>query len=235
MAKEIMTNKQRIEENRILINTLMHSSAKNIDSINMLRYQITSVEPLILFKPQQQYISSNQRKNFIDYTNLKNIGLAYDYILTNKYTPIDSYEIRELHSILAKDTDVPTGFRYTDAKVLGEYAPSAQQIYYHIEQIQYNLTQERVPVLQRAFDLHYDIIMTQPFTDLNKRLARLLMNWFLIQNGYRPIIFNKKTDSTEYMEALHKKLSGNHRAYTEYMEKCMLRTQKEIISLLKTR
>ena len=153
-----MTDKQRIEENRILINTLMHSSAKNIDSINMLRYQITSVEPMILFKPQQQYISSNKRKNFIDYTNLKNIGLAYDYILNNKHTPIDSYEIRELHSILAKDTDVPTGFRYTDAKVLGEYAPSAQQIYYHIEQIQYNLTQERVPVLKRAFDLHYDII-----------------------------------------------------------------------------
>ena len=235
MAKNIITNKQRIEDNRIAINTLMHHSAKNIDSMNMLRYQITSVEPMVLFQPQQQSIASAKRKNFIDYTNLKNIGLAYDYILANKHTPIDTYQIRELHSILTKDTDISSGFRLTMAKVLGEFAPSPQQIYYHMDQIQYNLTNNRISVLKRAFDAHFDIITTQPFEDLNKRLARLVMNWFLIQNGYRPVIFNKKPDGIEYMQALHDRIDGDHRAYTEYMEKCMLRTQREIISLLKSR
>lgn len=235
MAKNIITNKQRIEDNRKIINDLMHYSAKNIDSINMLRYQITSVEPLILFQPQQQSISSAKRKNFVDYTNLKNIGLAYDYILANKHTEIDTYQIRQLHSILTKDTEISSGFRFSMAKVLGEFAPSAEQIYYHMDQIRYNLSNNKIPVLKRAFDVHYDIILTQPFEDLNKRLARLIMNWFLIQNGYRPIIFNKKSDAVEYMEALHNRLKGDHRAYTEYMEKCMLRTQKEIISLLKLR
>ena len=64
MSKKKINNKQEIELNRAHIDDLMHHSANNIDSINMLRYQITSVEPMILFKPEQEVISSRQRKNF---------------------------------------------------------------------------------------------------------------------------------------------------------------------------
>ena len=235
MAKHIITNKDRIELNRIMINGLMHSSAKNIDSINILRYQIASVEPMVLFRKQQESLPVNKRKNAVDYTNLRNIGEAYDFILEHKYEKIDAYQIIQLHSILAKDTDVSSGYRVAMARVLGQFAPSIEKIYYRMDQIQYHLNDKHFPVLTRAFDLHFDIIETQPFNDLNKRLSRLVMNWFLIQNGYRPIVFNKKTDSTEYMAALHNKIEGNHRAYTEYMEKSMLHTQQEIIKLLKSR
>lgn len=78
------------------------------------------------------------------------------------------------------------------AMVLGKFAPSIEQIYYKMEQIEYHLHDETYSILTRAFDTHFDIIMTQPYSDYNKRTARLVMNWFLMQNGYRPIIFNKK-------------------------------------------
>ncbi len=232
-AGQALTNKERIEQNRETINDLMHSSAKNLDSINMLRYQITSVEPLILFQPQQKLVPSVKRKTTVDYTNLKNIGLAYDYILKHKNTKIDSYQIRQIHDILTQGTDCPNGYRIGMVKVFDEFAPSIEKIYYKMNDIEYHLSDKSHSVLTRAFDVHYDIIMTQPFCDFNKRTARMIMNWFLIQNGYRPIVFNKKNDANEYTNALRERVSGNRRAYTEYMEKCMLRTQKEIISILR--
>lgn len=194
---------------------------------------MTSVEPLILFQPQQRLVPSIKRKNTIDYTNLKNIGLAYDYILQNKSTKIDSYQIRQIHDILTQGTDCPNGYRLGMVKVFDEFAPSNEKIYYRMDDIEYHLSDKSHSVLTRAFDVHYDIIMTQPFSDFNKRTARMVMNWFLIQNGYRPIVFNKKTDANEYTKSLRERIHGNHRAYTEYMEKCMLRTQKEIISILR--
>lgn len=235
MGKHEATNKEKIELNRKAIDLLMRSSAKDIASINMLRHEITSVEPMILSQPQQKIISRNQRSSFLDWTNLKNIGSAYDYILKHKKTNIDRYEITEIQKILTRNTDIPSSYRLAATKVLGEYAPSGEQIYYKMEQIEYHLHDETYPVLTRAFDTHFDIIMTQPYSDYNKRTARLIMNWFLIQNGYRPIIFNKKTDSKEYTAALHARIDGDHRAYTEYMELSMLHTQKQIIKLLKSR
>lgn len=235
MGKRELTNKEKIELNRKAIDLLMRSSAKDIASINMLRHEISAVEPKILSKAQQKEMSPNNRMTFFDWTNLKNIGTAYDYILKHKRTNIDRYEITEIQKILAKNTDVPSGYRFAATKVLGEYAPSVEQIYYKMEQIEYHLHDETYPVLTRAFDTHFDIIMTQPYYDYNKRTARLIMNWFLIQNGYRPIIFNKKNDSVEYTAALHSRIDGDRRAYTEYMESSMLHTQKQIIKLLKSR
>lgn len=234
MRKKELTNKDRIEENRTTIDSLMRQSAKNIASINMLRHEITSVEPMILAKPQLKGISKGEQVVFFDWTNLKNIGIAYDYILNHKKTNIDMYRISEIQKLLAKNTDVRPGYRIGMTKVLGEFAPSVEQIYYKMEQIEYHLHDETYSVLTRAFDTHFDIIMTQPYNDYNKRTARLIMNWFLIQNGYRPIIFNKKTDATEYPKALHNRIDGNHRAYTDYMESSMLYTQKQIIKVLKS-
>lgn len=235
MKKHELTNKERIELNRKAIDGLLRQSAKDITSINMLRHEMTSVEPEVLSKPQRKEFAKDNRIIFFDWTNIKNIGIAYDYILKHKKTKIDRYQITEIHKLLAKNTDVPSGYRVALTTVLGEIAPSVEQIYSNMEQIEYHLHDETYSVLTRAFDTHFDIIMTQPYCDYNKRTARLIMNWFLIQNGYRPIIFNKKADATAYTQALHARIEGDRRAYTEYMELSLLHTQQQVIKLLKSR
>ena len=74
--------------------------------------------------------------------------------------------------------------------------------------------------------------MLQPFDDFNKRTARLIMNWVLLQNGYRPIAFNKRGDKTDYIASLTARANGNKRQYTDYMSKCQLRTQRAILKQL---
>ena len=87
-------------------------------------------------------------------------------------------------------------------------------------------------ILHRAFDAHYELIALQPFDDYNKRTARLVMNWLLVQNGYRPIVFNRPNDKQRYKTAIAQYASGDKKSYYAYMSQCMVRTQQDIIKLL---
>jgi len=44
-------------------------------------------------------------------------------------------------------------------------------------------------ILRQIANIHYDFVKIHPFVDGNGRVARLLMNVFLLQNGFFPIIF----------------------------------------------
>lgn len=54
----------------------------------------------------------------------------------------------------------------------------------------------------------------------------------LIQNGYRPIVFNQRTDKQKYKEAITACANGRPKEYFSYMSSCLVRTQREIITLL---
>jgi Fic family protein len=58
------------------------------------------------------------------------------------------------------------------------------------------------PIKKAAF-VHYELVRIHPFFDGNGRVARLLSNLFLIQNGYPPIVV-KKTDRKKYYQTLKK-------------------------------
>lgn len=230
-----LTNKDIIEQNRVEIVDLMHHACKNIAnaSIHMLKHELAETEPMIL--SQQQMPKGLEYKEFVEWANTTYIPEAYKFVLENKSKNkyIDIIGINALHDILITDTDVPHGTRKTMARVLGEFAPNPETVLYKLDDIQYHLHDKSFPVLTRAFDTHFDFIMAQPYTDYNKRTARVLMNWFLIQNNYTPIVFNKEGDSENYTRALHQRLDGNRRAYTEYMESSMLHTQNEILNILR--
>ena len=103
-----------------------------------------------------------------------------------------------------------------------------------LENIIYDYETNDKPAIIRAFDLHYRIIELQPFDDYNKRTARMVMNWALLENGYRPVAFTRKTDKETYPESLLDMKRGNTKKYYRYMMNAMLSSQNKIISQLKT-
>jgi len=229
--------KEIIEKNRQAINTILSDSHshKRLNNMHWIRDEL-SKEAKILFQ-YPDYMPQKEKSLYLDFSNIKNLGTAWDYIVTHdKVKTIDNFNIRQIHTILCKDTNIPGGqYRLSDAHImqLGQDAPSYAKMLYHLSDIEYHINDTRVPVLNRAFNIHYDIIATQPFNDFNKRTARLVMNWFLIINGYRPILFNKRTDRDDYMAALRARANGDTKAYSHYMYSCMIRTQREILKRLR--
>lgn len=170
-----------------------------------------------------------------DFTNIYNMSVAWDYVLKNLHTQINLNEIRNINSIISVNNDEGiTGgnFRYCMAYVLGQSAPNPEKIYDLMDNAIYRLNSDKNLILTKAFDIHYDIISIQPFSDFNKRTARIIMNWYLLQNNYTPVLFNHKNDSPEYMNALRARLNGDTKSYTNYMCDRMSKTQTAILKKL---
>lgn len=209
-------------------------TVKRLNSLNWLRHEIAFVEPKKLFSQKSEQVT------FLDFTNMANIGTAYDYIVNHPTTEITSDEIRRIHGILCNGTNIDGGTLRTTNKVIeitvnGERmrAPDAREVEYLLNQIAYNIRTSRQETLNKAYRAHYELIALQPFDDFNKRTARMIMNWILIQGGYRPITFNKSSDKIDYKEAIRNCAEGHEKAYRAYMDACLLRTQKMILNQLR--
>lgn len=228
-----LTIKQQIDQKREELDKHFKSfsSVKRTNNLYWLRRQIAFEEPQVLCPVSKQHL---------DETNMSNIATTYDYIMENKSMEITIDDIRIIHAKICANTNIDGyKFRTTNCKLLisvnGEtyYAPDYRDIEYKLCQIVYNMNNPQDDVLTRAYNAHYEMIMLQPFDDFNKRTARLIMNWLLLQNGFRPITFNKRSDKAAYIQAIQARASGDKRAYTEYMSKCQLRTQEQILKHLR--
>ena len=231
--KAKQTTKQQIAQKRDELDACFDSfsSVKRTNNLNWLRRQIAFEEPQVLCPVA---------KTHPDETSMSNIATTYDYIMENKDKEIRIEDIRIIHAKLCSNTNIDGyNFRTTNCKLrmsvngMTYNAPDYSSIDYELRQIIYNMNHSKRDILTRAYDAHYEIVMLQPFDDFNKRTARMIMNWILLQNGYRPIAFNKRGDKTAYIQALQARASGDKRAYTDYMSKCQLRTQCDIIKHLK--
>ena len=231
------TIKSQIEDNRKLLNQLLSGhSMKRLNSLNWVRHEFMN-EATTLFQIPDHF-SKTEKQLYLDYTSMANLCDAWDYIVKNKnIDQIDNYQVRNIHSILCKGTNIPGGvYRVSEAFVeqLGVHAPSFEKLPYILDTIQYNLSDKRLPPLTQAFKTHYDLIELQPFNDFNKRTARMIMNWVLLKNDYRPILFNDPSDKQNYMAALRSCADGGgySKEYSNYMYKCLLRTQNSILKIL---
>jgi Fic family protein len=63
-------------------------------------------------------------------------------------------------------------------------------------------------VLRTAVGLHHRLVMIHPFSDVNGRVARLLMNHLLRRHGQPYVILPSLSASPEHMEALEEAHAG---------------------------
>ena len=63
---------------------------------------------------------------------------------------------------------------------------------------------------------HYKFVRIHPFDDGNGRVARLLMNYVLLKNGFPPVII-KSADKANYLDTLHDADVGNYEPFINYI------------------
>lgn len=70
--------------------------------------------------------------------------------------------------------------------------------------------------IELAAELHYRFIKIQPFDDANSRIAQILTNLILIQNGYPPIVI-LKSEKYIYHYALQRADTGKLESFVEFI------------------
>lgn len=130
---------------------------------------------------------------------------AIDLVLggAHKLFPIDRSKIEKIHSALVFGLGVESGIRTTGVGITGtNYTPPAfeQEILRALTQV-CQLVNSRENSFEKALLLLVLISYIQPFSDGNKRTARIVCNASLINDHHCPLSF-RTTDSLTFKKAM---------------------------------
>jgi Fic family protein len=170
-----------------------------------------------------------------------------EYPLTEKF-------IRELHKLLLKtphevNAITPEGNPTTKRIEVGKYKAMPNHVKTITGETFRFATPEETPALMQdliewyrekkassdtnsillAAEFHYRFIRIHPFDDGNGRIARILMNFILMQYGYPPVII-KTEDKGNYFSALQQADSGMIEPFIDYIASNLVRSLEIMIA-----
>jgi len=139
-------------------------------------------------------------------------------------TQITEKIIKEIHKIIITGIDDEYAGRYRDVnvRILGaiksppRFEKVPREMRKYIEHITKN--PEKLNVIELAAIIHYRLVEIHPFTDGNGRCARLLMNLFLMRQGY-PITMVLKVDRKKYYNTLKEADKGNLNPFIDFISR----------------
>ncbi len=162
-------------------------------------YSLLETESLI--KEQKEAIGKTKEEA----TMILNHKTAFEEILKNKndLKILSISKINQLHNVLIKDLNVTTGIRKQAVGITGTtYQPldNEHQIKEVFEKtiLIVNKTEN---VLEKALIAHFMISYIQPYTDGNKRTARMLTNAILLAYDLYPLSY-RSVNEDEFKKAL---------------------------------
>lgn len=162
---------------------------------------------------------------------------AYDYMFTllgNK--EIDKKDILYLHKLFYQNIDEDSAgkFRNIPVFISGSNYPvtKVENITNEINSLCKWIITERKnfhPVVFAAL-VHKKFVFIHPFKDGNGRVARLLMNTALIQDGYLPALIPPilRTEYISLLEKAHK----DDKSFIDFIVEREIETQKDFLRLL---
>ena len=162
-------------------------------------YSLLETERLL----KEQETASGKTRD--EATMLLNHKAALDFILEHPdyVHPLSVAGIEDIHSLLVKDLNVARNIRHRRVGITGtNYRPPDNE--FQIKEAlndMCTLINRRANVFEKALLALVLISYIQPFTDGNKRTARIISNAILMHHRYCPISF-RTVDSIDYKKAM---------------------------------
>jgi Fic family protein len=160
-----------------------------------------------------------------DHIEARNDAEAFDFIvqLVQKKTPFSQQIIQQIHDIVTKGLLNDSGkYRIGNVRITGSSItpPSYTKIITLMDDYIHTIQHLNLHPLKKAAFIHHRLVWIHPFFDGNGRVARLVTNFFFMQQGYPPIIL-KQEQRNIYYQVLHQADNGNLSPLVEFIAKAM--------------
>jgi len=149
-------------------------------------------------------------------------AIKYVESLCEACTEIDENIVLSIHQLLFRDIFDDAGrYRTSAARITGAFfmPPKANDIKPEtlklLEWLRCDFS-KRDPIELAAL-FHHRFVCIHPFRDGNGRVARLLMNYILMRNGYPFIADVKFSDRKKYLDTLHVADIGDNKPLLNYI------------------
>lgn len=161
---------------------------------------------------------------------------AYDFMFSLlKSQRIEEASILHMHELFCQNIGPEYAGRYRDMRVIiigSKYPTTApEKLEREMKRLSSWIFEERDKLhpVEFAAELHKRFVFNHPFKDGNGRMARLLMNLALLQDGYLPAVIPPilRIKYVSLLERAHR----DDRGFVEFIAKRELESQKEILHL----
>ncbi len=171
-----------------------------------------------------------------DHIEAKNDAEAFDLMvnLVRRKEKITQETIQRLHETLMKGLiEKPGIYRRENIRITGSpiSPPSYTKIIKLMDEYIKNIEEIDIHPIKKAAYVHYEFVRIHPFIDGNGRLARLLTNLYLMQQGYPPIILRRE-DRKKYYDTLRKADQGDLSPFTNFIAKAVNEALMYYLSVL---
>lgn len=157
------------------------------------------------------------------------LSFVFDLIDKDKRHTFSELPIRTLHQLVVQDTEKEWAGKYRTSNVLitgtDHKPPEAIQVPALMGGMIDWLRTEKAKLhpVELAALLHHRMVHTHPFFDGNGRTARLVMNVFLLQNGY-PLVIILKNDRKKYYRVLARADKGEYAPFVTFIAQAVERS-----------
>jgi Fic family protein len=150
---------------------------------------------------------------------------AFDRIevLAKGNKELDHVIIQEIHELVTKGQLMDSGrYRVHNVRITGANftPPDFSKVIPLVDDLLEKIRKMKEHRIALASYLHYRFVWIHPFSDGNGRVARLLMNLYLMRYGYPPTVL-KKQDRRKYYNYLNKANDGNLGPFVNFIAKAV--------------
>jgi len=148
--------------------------------------------------------------------------------------PVTEQDILDVHALVMKDIDVQGAGRYRVDRVLITgtrfVPPGPHKFPQLLSAIVERANRPAIHFVVQAAELHYNLVAVHPFADCNGRTARLMMNYYLLRNGF-PHTIIPVDRRPEYLAALEEANAGHCEPFLGFVLDCVANSIETLIGV----
>lgn len=174
-------------------------------------------------------IKGKPLKEHFEAINHKDAILFLEDVIARGKFRINQLLIRQIHQLILKqiDNDNAGKYREVDVKITGSrfLPPSPAVVPIKMRQLEQWLSKDssKKNLIDYAAMAHFKLVDIHPFIDGNGRMARLLMNLILMNEGYPPTVI-LKTDRQKYYQTLDLAHKGELKPFVDFIGRSVERS-----------
>jgi len=161
---------------------------------------------------------------------------AFEYVKkeVHEHRPFSEEFIKDIHEMLVAGIFPGGVYRNVNISIFGaaHQPPDHVKVYTRMSRFFNTIDQFEGNDLERATYAHASIAKIHPFVDANGRLAKLVLNYFLIKFGYLPISIplDRMDEYIKYLEVF--KVEKDLEPLTQFFKSILLKRYEEALSVL---
>jgi Fic family protein len=164
-------------------------------------------------------------KSLVEHLETANNAQGFDLMdtMATAEVPINHITVQQLHEAVTRGIlDSAGRYRTKNVRITGAVRSPADwhNVVREMDALFLSIASPDRTVPETAAYLHHRFVAIHPFLDGNGRVARLLMNLYLIRHGYPPVIVQKE-DRQLYYDALRQADEGNVKPFTFFIARAV--------------